>query len=93
MVTVYHDSGGKLTMTHYCSLGNQPRMEVKSSGDNAMEFVLSEKNNGLSSVKETHMHMLKITFDGKDAITQKWTLFDKGEKKSEAVLSLKRTKI
>lgn len=93
MVTVYHDSGGKLAMTHYCSLGNQPRMEVKKSGTHALDFVLAEKNNGLSSVKETHMHALTITFDGKDAITQQWTLYDKGEKKSGVVLSLKRAKI
>jgi len=92
MVTVYHDSGGKLTMTHYCSLGNQPHMELKSSGDNAIEFVLSEKNHGLASATETHMHALKITFVNKDSITEKWTLFEKGEKKSEEVLKLTRIK-
>jgi hypothetical protein len=92
MVTLYHDSGGKLAMTHYCSLGNQPHMELKNSGDNAMEFVLSEKNHGLSSVAETHMHALKITFVNKDSITEKWTLFGKGEKKSEEVLKLTRIK-
>jgi len=93
MVTVYHDSGGKLTMTHYCSLGNQPRMELRNSGGNTMEFVLSEKYHGLTSAAETHMHALKIAFDGKDSITQTWTLFDKGEKKSDEVLKLTRVKI
>jgi hypothetical protein len=92
MVTIYHDIGGKLAMTHYCSLGNQPHMELKNSSDNAMEFVLSEKNHGLSSAAETHMHALRIAFDGKDSITQKWTLYDKGEKKSEVVLKLTRAK-
>ena len=28
MVTVYYDFNGKLTMTHYCSIGNQPHMEL-----------------------------------------------------------------
>jgi hypothetical protein len=93
MVTIYHDSGGKLAMTHYCSVGNQPRMDLRNSGDNAMEFVLSEKNHGLSSLAETHMHALRIAFDNKDSITEKWTLFDKGEKKSEVVLKLTRSKI
>jgi hypothetical protein len=92
MVTLYHDSNGKLAMTHYCSLGNQPHMELRNSGGNAMEFVLSEKNNGLGSATETHMHALRVTFDSKDSVTEKWTLYDKGEKKSDVVLKLTRAR-
>ncbi len=29
MVTIYHADGGSLLMTHYCSMGNQPRMRSK----------------------------------------------------------------
>src|SRR5437868_15224505 len=28
MVSVYHRDGADLVMTHYCSLGNQPRMKA-----------------------------------------------------------------
>src|SRR5271156_1678238 len=28
MTTVYYDEGGKLTMTHYCMLGNHPIMHL-----------------------------------------------------------------
>ena len=65
MVTVYHDYNGKLTMTHYCSLGNQPHMELTGSGVSDLVFVLSEKNPGLASLNEMHMHALRIAFDGK----------------------------
>jgi len=92
MITVYYDSGGKLTMTHYCSLGNRPHMELMKSGKSAMEFVLSKKNHGLSAMDETHMHALHISFDGKDNITETWTLYDKGEKKSDITIKLARTK-
>jgi hypothetical protein len=92
MVTVYHDSNEKLTMTHYCSLGNQPHMELKNPGENNMVFVLSEKNHGLSSVNETHMHALKISFDSKDSITHIWSLYEKGAIKSDVVIKLARTK-
>jgi hypothetical protein len=92
MVTVYHDSNGKLTMTHYCSLGNQPHMELRNPGENNMLFVLVEKNHGLSSVNETHMHALKISFDDKDSITHTWSLYEKGEKKSDVVIRLSRAK-
>jgi hypothetical protein len=92
MVTVYHDFKGKLTMTHYCSLGNQPHMELMNPGEDNMLFVLSEKNHGLSSLGETHMHALKISFDSKDGITHTWSLYEKGEKKSDVVIKLSRTK-
>jgi hypothetical protein len=92
MVTVYHDFKGKLSMTHYCSLGNQPHMDLMNPGENTMMFVLSKKNPNLASVKETHMHSLKISYDNKDSITQTWTLYEKGKKKSDVVIKLDRVK-
>ncbi len=92
MVTVYYDFGGKLGMTHYCSLGNQPHMDLMSSGENSLMFVLSVKNPNLSSVKETHMHALMISFNGKDNITHTWTLYENGEKKADTVIKLVRVK-
>ena len=92
MVTVYYDFRGKLGMTHYCSLGNQPHMELMNPGENTMMFVLSRKNPNLASVKEPHMHSLTITFDSKDSITQMWTLYEKGKKKTDVVIKLVRTK-
>jgi hypothetical protein len=93
MVTVYHDYNGQLTMTHYCSLGNQPHMELRNPGENNMTFVLSEKSPGLVSLNETHMHALTIAIDGKDSITHTWTLYDNGAKKSDVVVKLARTKM
>jgi hypothetical protein len=92
MVTVYHDFKGKLSMTHYCSLGNQPHMDLMNTGESTLMFVLSKKNPNLLSVKETHMHALKISMDSKDSITQTWTLYEKGKKKSEVVINLVRIK-
>jgi len=57
-----------------------------------MKFVLSEKNPGIASPNETHMHALTITIDGKDSISNTWTLYDKGEKKSDVSVKLARTK-
>lgn len=93
MVTVYHDYNGKLAMTHYCSLGNQPHMELRNPGENNMTFVLSEMTPGLASLNETHMHALTIAIDGKDSITHTWTLYDKGAKKSDVMVKFTRTKI
>jgi hypothetical protein len=93
MVTIYHDRSGKLVMTHYCSIGNQPHMELTNPGETTMKFVLSQRNPGLISLNETHMHALTITADKKDSISHTWTLYDKGVKKSELSIMLVRTKI
>jgi hypothetical protein len=93
MVTVYHDYNGKLAMTHYCSLGNQPHMELRNPGENNLTFVLSEKNPGLVSLNEMHMHALTIAVEGKDSITSTWTLYDKGVKKNDVAVKLARTKM
>ena len=92
MVTIYHDRSGKLVMTHYCSIGNQPHMELTNPGETTMKFVLSRRNPGLISLHETHMHALTITVDTKDSISHAWTLYDKGVKKSELSIRLVRAK-
>src|SRR6266850_6525111 len=38
MVTMYHDKGGKLALTHYCMLRNQPAMRLKSSDKKTLKF-------------------------------------------------------
>jgi hypothetical protein len=90
MVTVYYDYGGKLVLTHYCSLGNQPHMEATTSPDGTISFVLSEKAPNLVSRQEAHMHAHGITIDGKNSMTQTWTLYDKGAKVNEVAVKLTR---
>jgi hypothetical protein len=68
-------------------------MELSNPGEANLMFVLSDKMPGLVSMDEMHMHALTITVDGKDSITQTWTLYDKGAKKSDVVVKLSRVKI
>ena len=93
MVTVYYDYRGKLAMTHYCSLGNQPHMELMNPGGSDLSFVLSVTAPGLASLNEMHMHALTIAVNGRDSITHTWTLYDKGAKKNDVVVKLMRTKL
>jgi hypothetical protein len=90
MLTVYYDYKGKLSLTHYCSVGNQPHMEITNTGDNTMQFVLSKKAPNLVSLKEMHMHAHGITIDGKNSMTQTWTLYDKGVKVNDVSVKLTR---
>lgn len=61
MLSVYHDVSGKLTMTHYCMLRNQPRMKLVKSTADSLTFDLAPTP-GLNTAKDKHMHGATYTF-------------------------------
>lgn len=61
MLSTYHDVDGKLTMTHYCMLRNQPRMKLVKSSANSLTFDLAPTP-GLDPAKDKHMHGATYTF-------------------------------
>ncbi len=90
MVSVYHDRKGKLAMTHYCMLRNQPRMTLRKADAQTIELVFDRKGNDIDPGKEKHMHGVRITFMDNDHIIQKWTLYEKGKDKGGVTLKLTR---
>jgi hypothetical protein len=91
MVTMYHDKQGKLALTHYCMLRNQPGMLLKSSDKKSLQFDF-DANCGIDAKAEMHMHSLSITFDDADTITQDWKLFEGSKVKESHPFVLKRMK-
>jgi hypothetical protein len=91
MLTIYHDRKGKLALTHYCMLGNQPGMVLKSADPKSLKFDFDPKC-GVDEKSEMHMHALTITFDDADTITQDWKLFQDGKMKESHPFTLKRVK-
>lgn len=91
MVTMYHDKKGKLSLTHYCMLGNRPGMLLKSSDDKTLNFDF-DATCGVDDKAEMHMHSLSIKFDDADTITQNWQLFENGKAKDSHPFALKRVK-
>lgn len=61
MLSVYHDVNGKLTMTHYCMLRNQPRMKLAKQTADSLTFDLAPTP-GLNVQKDMHMHGATYTF-------------------------------
>lgn len=61
MLSTYHDVNGKLTMTHYCMLRNQPRMRLRKSTADSLTFDLAPTP-GLDVQKDMHMHGATYTF-------------------------------
>jgi hypothetical protein len=92
MVTMYHLDGDRLMMTHYCSMGNQPRMSSEAgSGDGkSITFSFVDGTNILTP-DSPHMHKLVLTFKDKDHVSQEWTMRAKGKDESPVVFELTRT--
>ncbi len=88
MVSVYYDKNKKLTMTHYCMLGNRPEMTLKSASEN--EFDLSLARGNSVNIKEPHMHALKLTFSDSNHLTQSWSMYEKGKEKQVTTIELTR---
>ncbi len=81
MVSVYTQDGHDLVMTHYCMLGNQPRMKTHGEAPSDTITLTYMDGTGMRSMDDLHMHELTITFVDKNHMTHHWTLFDKGQKK------------
>ncbi len=90
MVSIYHDSKGKLAMTHYCMLHNQPRMTLARADAQGIELVFDKDGNVIDPATEKHMHAVAFTFTDNDHIIQKWTTFDKGKETGAVTLKLGR---
>jgi len=68
MVSIYHRDGADLVMTHYCMLGNQPRMKADpNSPANQIAFKFAGGTN-LDPAKDMHMHEGTLTFVDDDHI-------------------------
>src|SRR5271165_232523 len=68
MVSVYTADGPDLVMTHYCVLGNQPRMKADpKSPANQIAFKFAGGSN-LDPKKDKHMHEATLTFVDDDHI-------------------------
>ena len=68
MVSVYHRDGADLVMTHFCALGNQPRMKADpNSPSNKICFKFAGGTN-LDPASDMHMHEGTITFVDDDHI-------------------------
>jgi hypothetical protein len=79
MVTMYHLDGDSIIATHYCSLGNQPRMRSKAGGGaESISFEFIDGTNMLSP-SDMHIHSLTMAWKDADHITAAWSAQDDGK--------------
>jgi hypothetical protein len=67
MVTLYYMEGSDLVATHYCMLGNQPRLQAaKRVVDDTLVFACDGKPGNAASHDEQHVHgwTMRLQDDG-----------------------------
>ena len=89
-ITMLYQEGDHLLLTHYCDLGNRPRMQGTMSPDGKtvdFEFV-----DVAGSTKHGYMNHVTFTFIDPDHHTEDWTALFPGDKKVRVRIDLQRTK-
>ena len=78
MVSIYTVDGSDLIMTHYCVLGNQPRMKADPKSPPSQIVFRFAGGTNLNPAKDKHMHEAVLTFRGDDRIEVKGTGWENG---------------
>jgi len=93
MVSMYHLDGPDLVITHFCAMGNQPRMRLdrSSSSTNKLVFVFSGGSN-LDPAKDVHVHDGWIRRIAPDRLEAGWTLHQDGKPMGTNLFFLERTR-
>lgn len=89
MISIYTADGSDLVMTHYCMLGNQPRMKAntKSLG-NKLHFEFAGGSN-FDPKKDKHMHSATLTIVDADHFEVEGIAWENGAPAKEMCNGLK----
>ena len=89
MISMFHMDGDRLLLTHYCGVGNQPRMKVIAADAKSVTFEFFDGTN----IAPGDGHMQRVTFTQPDADhhTEEWVFVDHGQEHKER-FTLEKTK-
>jgi hypothetical protein len=83
MVTMFHMDNDRVLATHYCTAGNQPRMQASLSPDGkTISFTFVDGTN-IVGPKAGHMEHLVITMPDANHHTEDWTFAQDGKEMKE----------
>jgi hypothetical protein len=90
MISMFNmDGPDKLLLTHYCAIGNQPRMQASVSPDGkTITFRYLDATN-LSAPDAGHMNTMVLTMIDENHHIEEWTFGDHG-KEHKAIFDLRR---
>jgi hypothetical protein len=83
MISMFNLDGDRLLMTHYCAVGNQPRMVASPSPDGkTITFHFLDVTN-LATPDAAHMNRLVISMAEANHHTEEWVYNDHGKEMKE----------
>jgi hypothetical protein len=89
MISLYTAEGADLVMTHYCMLGNQPRLKASTQGlENKLHFEFAGGAN-LDPKKDKHMHSGTLTIVDADHIEIAGVAWENGAPSPEICSEMK----
>ena len=89
MISMYTVDGNRLLLTHYCSMGNQPRMAGTIGADGkTLDFEFVDATN-LASPDAGHIHRAVLTLVDSNHLTEDW-YFMQGDKEKHEHFDLQR---
>jgi hypothetical protein len=90
MVTMYTLDRGVVVLTHYCTMGNQPRMRARRGGSpDELVFDFAGGAN-IDPKRDGHMHDLRLVFVGTDHIRGEWRSWKDGKPGGTAAFDMTR---
>lgn len=76
MITMYHLDGDGVAATHYCAMGNQPRMRLNPQTSSATELHFDfAGGTNFSPETDVHVHSGVIRFVSADRIESTWAVY------------------
>jgi hypothetical protein len=92
MVSVYHLDGDDLRLTHYCAVGNQPRLKLDrtNSTPDKLLFVFDGGTN-LDPAKDLHIHGMTMSFEKDGRVNCAWEANAGGKKAGGTVFHLSKS--
>jgi len=80
MISMFNlDGPNRLLLTHYCAMGNQPRMQASVSQDGkTITFTYVDATN-LATPDAGHMQTMVLTLLDENHHTEEWTFVDHGK--------------
>jgi hypothetical protein len=85
MHTMLHMDGSEFMLTHYCAMGNQPRMVLVASGDDPNKLVFEFKDGRNIKPGDVYMNRVAFIIDGPNHHAEEWTHITNGEEKTTRV--------
>jgi hypothetical protein len=91
MISMYHLDGDALVMTHYCAMGNQPRMRLDAAASTADRLVFAfDGGTNLDAQRDPHVHNGEIRLNADRSIAAAWDFYANGKREGTKQFTVTR---